>query len=200
MSASGSVVLALPHGGAPAAGAASVGHGRRRGVVQRISPHSFEHVGASGSLGSFRTPSRGHRNRSLQSVPSPSRRLAADPKRRGLFAPIVLGQDSFGHSGHQVGVRRTAGAFHVSRFGFRHRWRHHAPLGGSFERLRSLARFRRQSLIRRAVQHANGAVAPDGPVLSCRRGARLICNVRATKQQERRCRTSTHTCLPLGIS
>ena len=48
MSASGSHVLALPHGGASAAGAVSVGHGRHRRVVQRMSPHSFERVGASG--------------------------------------------------------------------------------------------------------------------------------------------------------
>ena len=55
-----------------------------------------------------------------------------------------------------------------------------APLGGPFERPGSRARSRRRSLIRAAVQHANGAVAPDGPVLSCRRGARLICNVGRT--------------------
>ncbi len=40
---------------------------------------------------------------------------------------------------------------------------------------------RRRSFVRAAVQHANGAVAPDGPVLSCRRGARLICNVSPTR-------------------
>jgi len=57
----------------------------------------------------------------------------------------------------------------VSRFGFCHCWRHHAPLGGSLEGPGSLERGRRRSLIRAAVQHANGAVAPDGPVLSCRR-------------------------------
>jgi hypothetical protein len=57
----------------------------------------------------------------------------------------------------------------VSRFGCRHRLRHHAPLSGSLERPASLEHGRRQSFIRAAVQHANGAVAPDGPVLSCRR-------------------------------
>ena len=41
---------------------------------------------------------------------SPSRRLAAGSKRRGLFAPIVSGQASFGHLGHQIGSRKTAGA------------------------------------------------------------------------------------------
>ena len=35
-------------------------------------------------------------------------------------------------------------------------------------------------LIRRAVQHANGADAPDGLVRSCHGGARLICNVGRT--------------------
>jgi len=79
--------------------------------------------------------------RSQQSVASPSRRLAADPKRRGLFAPVVSGQDAFGHSGHQIGSQKTAGAFHGCwRFGFRYRWRHHAPLGGSFERRGTLGR------------------------------------------------------------
>jgi hypothetical protein len=64
------------------------------------------------------------------SVASPSRRLAADSKRRRLFAPGVSGQDSLGQTGPPVGSRRTAGAFQGSRFGFRHRGRYHAPLRG----------------------------------------------------------------------
>ena len=48
MSASDSHVVARPHGGASAALVATVGHGRRRGVVHRRRPHSFERVGHSG--------------------------------------------------------------------------------------------------------------------------------------------------------
>jgi hypothetical protein len=80
-----------------------------------------------------------------------------------------VGPGSFGHSGHHVGSLRTAEAFHGPRSGYRHRWRHDAPLGGSLEGPGSLERGHRRSLIRAAVQQANGAVAPDGPVLSCRR-------------------------------
>ena len=48
---------------------------------------------------------------------------------------------------------------------------------GSFSRSGSANRS-----LDRAVQHANGAVAPDRLVRSCHRGARLICNVGRTKK------------------
>jgi hypothetical protein len=174
MSASGSHVLALPHGGASAAGAVSVGHGRHRGVVQRMSPHSFERVGASGRW------TRLERRAEVTGIDRGSRcrrHRAAWRLTRNVVAlrPNRVGPDSFGHSGHQVGVRRTAGAFHVSRFGIRHRRRDHAPLGGSFERLRSLARFRR------AIAHSTGRpthkwsrrARRSGAILSPRRAAHL---------------------------
>ena len=75
----------------------------------------------------------------------------------------------------------NGGMSHVSPFRASATGHGNAPLGGSFERHGSRARSRRRSLIRAAVQHANGTVAPDGPVLSCRHGARLICSVRRTK-------------------
>jgi hypothetical protein len=96
-----------------------------------------------------------------------------------------VGRDSFEHSDHQVGSQRTAGAFHASWFVFRHRWRHFAPLGGPLERRGSCGRFVKSGLLRGAVQHANGADAPDGLVRSCHCGARLICNVGRTDQKLR---------------
>ena len=82
--------------------------------------------------------------------------------------PGVAGQHHFEHSGQPVGSRRTAGAVHVSRVGYRHRGRHHlAPL--RVIRPPALSRAPgRSRLIRTAVQQANGAVAPDrsGVILS----------------------------------
>ena len=90
-----------------------------------------------------------------------------------------VGQNLFGHSGHPVSSRRTAGAFHVSRLGFRH------PLAAPRAARRVIRAswhsraFSFRGLIRRTVQHANGAAAPDGLMRSCHRGARLICTVGA---------------------
>jgi hypothetical protein len=49
-----------------------------------------------------------------------------------------------------------------------------------------------RGLIRRAVQHANGADAPDALVQSCHRGARLICNVGRTHRTWVRWRQTQH--------
>ena len=79
-SVSGSHVVALPHGGASAACIATVGHGRRRGVIHRRRQHSFELCRSLGSSGSSRAACWGHRHQSRQSVASRSRRLAAHPR------------------------------------------------------------------------------------------------------------------------
>ena len=92
----------------------------------------------------------------------------------------VSSRDSFGQSGHPVGSRRTAGAFHGSPVGVRPQWRWSAPLDGSFDRRGTLGRLGGEGSVDRLVQHANGAVAPARVVRSCHRGARLICNVRRT--------------------
>ena len=146
---------------------ATRGHGRCSGVVHRLRPHSFERVGHSDRWARLERRAevtgigRGGRRRRHRAAWRLIRNAMASshqPRPAGLVRTF----------GYHVGSRRTAGAFLVSRSGHPHRSRHHAPLGGSLEGPGSLERGRRRSLIRAAVQQANGAVAPDGPVLSCR--------------------------------
>ena len=150
------------------------------GLFRRRRPPSFERLGHSGC--GARLERRAEvTGIGRASVASPSRRLASHSNRRGPFVPSSRART---HSNIRVvrSVRRTAGAFHMARFGCGHRWRYHAPLHGSFGRSGSRERFVRSGLLRGAVQHANGAVAPDRLVRSCHRGARLICTVGPTER------------------
>jgi hypothetical protein len=83
-----------------------------------------------------------------------------------------------GHSGRWARLERRSEVIRPGRGGCRVTI---APLGGSLEGHGFLEHGCCRSLFRAAVQPANGAVAPDGPVLSCQRGARLICTVGRTK-------------------
>ena len=80
----------------------------RLGLFGRRRPPSFERVGRSGRWARLERRAEvtdiGRAFGGVAIAP-----LAADSKRRGLFGPFVSGQGSFGHSGHQVGSRRTAG-------------------------------------------------------------------------------------------
>ena len=140
------------------------------GLVERLSQSSFEVLGDSRRLASSRTACRYPRigrgtrwRRHRAALGAHSTRLAGSDVRVG---PGLTRQ-----SGHPVGSWSTAGVFQVSRFWVSPSVRRSAPLCGSFERRRSHTRFVRRGLIRRAVQHANGAVAPDGlcdPVTAAR--------------------------------
>ena len=112
---------------------ATVGHGRHRGVVRAPAPilrsSVVDHSGRGARL---------ERRAEVTSIGLGGCRVTIAPLGRSSETPwsrrtVASGPGSFDHSGHQVGSRSTAGAFHGSRFGCGHRWRHHAPLGGLFE-------------------------------------------------------------------
>ena len=184
VSASGSHVVALPHGGASAAWVATVGHGRRRGVVQHRRPHSFERVGHSGRR------ARLERRAEVTSIDRGNQ-----ARRHRAAWRVIRNAVASSHSRVEAWLIRTFGS--LGQF---------AENGRSVSRvtvrvlppLASLRAARRvipaslpsraswfRGLTRRTAQHANGADAPDGPVLSCRHGARLICTVGRTDETKK---------------
>ena len=167
VSAFGSHVVALPHGGASAAWVATVGHGRRRGVVQHRRHHSFERVGHSG------------RRARLERRAGVTRIDRSNQWRRHRAAwRVIRNAVASSHSRVEAWLIRTFGS--PDQF---------AENGRSVSRVtvrvlpplaspRAARRVIRASLpsraswfrglTRRTAQHANGADAPDG---LCNHGA-----------------------------
>ena len=178
--ASGSHVGAVWRGGASAASIATVGHRRCFGVVQRRRHYSFGRVDRSGRCVRLDPQPEVTRKRSRQSMASPSRRLAAHPKRRNLFTPIVSGQT---HAG--IRVTRSVRGERPERFtshgrGFAIGGGHQAPLGGSLGgpgSSRTWSAAIAHSTDRPTTKWSRRA-SPS--VQSCRRGARLILSVGQT--------------------
>jgi len=112
--------------------------------------------------GSSRTACWGHQHRSRQSVASPSRRLAGRPHGhvRAWLIRTVGSLDRFAENGRSISR---------SRFGFHHRWRHHAPLGGSFDVVALSGVFVLEKLIR-TDRPTRKWSRRDRLVRSCHRG------------------------------
>ena len=144
------------------------------GLFRRRRPPSFERLGHSGC--GARLERRAEvTGIGRASVASPSRRLARHSNRRGPFVPSSRART---HSNIRVvrSVRRTAGAFHMARFGCGHRWRHHAPLHGSFGRSGSRVRAFRQERAPsrgRPTRKWSRRARPTCAILSPRRAAHL---------------------------
>ena len=129
------------------------------GRVIQACPPALAYRGGSNRRCSSRTAGQGHRIGSGPSWRSP-RRSAGGSTRRGPFARPLCGL--MPRTGSPARSSRTAGEFHVAGVGLRHRWRHDAPLGGSFVRRgNSRALGVGERSFDGPVQHANGAVAPD---------------------------------------
>ena len=116
---------------------------------------------------------------------SPSRRLAADPKRRGFFAAVVSGQGSFGHSGHTSVCGERPKRFTCRGWGV-------ATVGVTTRHLRVMRKSLLSQTWSAAIPHLSGrptragADAPDRRVLFCRRGARLSAHVGPTNKTRER--------------
>ena len=138
------------------------------GLFRRRCSPSFTRRGWFASLGSFHTTGQGRGVGSRQSAAFP-RRKEGGSIRLGSFAGRRAGSSR--EAGHAARSPRTAGELHGSCVGFRHRWRHHAPLGGSSRVVALSGVGVGEGSFDRPVQHANGAVAPAvlcDPVIAAR--------------------------------
>ena len=182
MSASDGHVVARPHGGASAALVATVGHGRRRGVVHRRRPHSFERVGHSGRRARLERRAgvtsidRGHQWRRHRAAWRVIRNAVASSRSR---VEAWLSR-TFGSPGQFAENGRR-----VSRVTVRVLPPLASPRAGVIRASLPSRAFWCRGLTRRTAQHANGADAPGRLVRSCHRGARLICNVSPTGNDRR---------------
>ena len=125
-------VVALSHSGASTAASRNWWARSTRPGCSGTAPPFARRCGCFESLSSFRTACRGHRISLGRGTRWRRHRAAFRLTRNaGPLRTVVSGEASFEHSGRPIGSWRTAGVFHVPRFGFRHRWRRPAPLAGN---------------------------------------------------------------------
>jgi len=163
---------------------ATVGHGRRCGVVDRRRPHVFERVGHSGRRAHLEQRAgvtsidRGNQWRRRRAAGRVIRNAGASSDGRvGAWLIQTFGSPSqFAKNGRSVSrvTVRVLSPLAAARAARR-------VICASSPSRASWCR----GLTRRTAQHANGADAPGRLVRSCHRGARLICNVSPTGNDRR---------------
>jgi len=147
---------------------ATRGHGRCSGVVHRLRPHSFERVGHSGRW------ARLERRAEVTGIGRGGRR-----RRHRAAWRLVRHAVASSHRSSGAGFIRTCRSLRRVAENGRSASRVTVQVSPPLASPRAAPRVARTScfsrtwsspiFIRTAVQQANGAVAPDGPVLSCRR-------------------------------